>query len=145
MRIYMGRINVYADTNVYIDIFDDRSDKRRYKYDDWADFALEFLRRVKEKQYKLVISDWVFDEIKKVRGTDKELQELLKMFAEDDILIVERTREDETEAAKLSKNYPDALHVVLAKKSNCVYLVTRNIDDFMEFRDIIKITLPRFL
>ena len=59
---------------------------------------------------------------------------------EDAILI------DEVEARKLSKNnYEDALHVILAKKGDAFILTTRNIKHFLEFSDMVEISLPEHL
>ena len=46
-------------------------------------------------------------------------------------------------ARKLDKNnFGDALHVVLAEKSNVDKLITRNIKDFLELTDSLEISLP---
>ncbi|MBD3304392.1 hypothetical protein GF343_04555 [Candidatus Woesearchaeota archaeon] len=59
--------------------------------------------------------------------------------------ILSLFRRFKKKARVLSSNYPDALHVVLAKKANAVYLVTRDIHYFTEFRDVIEISLPQSL
>ena len=87
----------------------------------------------------------MIDEFKKYKD-EKILLEFIKKFEKDSVIIIERTKEDEEEARKLSKtNYPDALHVVLARKENAIYLVTRNVNDFAEFKDLIEITKPELL
>jgi len=131
---------IYCDTCVYRDIFENR----KRKYDDWAEFALNLLHKVREKEYKLVISDWVYEELKK-HDFGENFKELIKTFEEEHLIQVEVTSKDKEDAKALSSNYPDALHVVLAKKANAIYLVTRDLKDFSEFRDIIEIVLPRSL
>ena len=132
---------IYCDTCVYVDLFEGRKDKFR----DLGEFALNVFRQVRDKKYKLVISDWLLHELEKLNHHD-HFKELIKSFEKDHLINVERTPEDETEAKKLSKhNFPDAMHIVLAKKANAIYLVTRNIQDFTEFRDIIEIILPESL
>ncbi len=135
-------MRVYADTNVYVDLFEGR----KQGFEDWGEFALQFFNRVKDKEYVLVISDWLFLEIKKVLGSDVHLVSLLDNFSDEQKIFVETTSVDKATARELSRNnFPDALHVVLAKKANAIYLETRNIKDFAEFRDIIKISLPQSL
>jgi predicted nucleic acid-binding protein len=131
---------IYCDTNIYIDLFEGRTDRFR----DLGEFALSVFRQVRDKKYKLVISDWLLQELTKYNH-DKNFKELLATFEKDHILKIETTKEDKDKARALSKNYPDALHVILAKKANAIYLVTRNLQDFSEFRDIIEITLPESL
>jgi predicted nucleic acid-binding protein len=124
-----------------VDLFEGRKKKFR----DWDEFALNVFRKVREKRYKLIISDWLLDELKK-RNHDQNFNELIKTFEKENIIQVEVTPEDKKEARVLSSsNYPDALHVVLAKRANAIYLVTRNLKDFEEFRDIIEIVLPQSL
>lgn len=135
---------VYCDTNVYVDLFKDR----KQGFQDFAEFALQFFQRVRDGEYILVISDWVYNEIKKpkVMGSDKELQELINSFETHQRIYIEKTHTDIQEAKQLSyNNFDDALHVILAKKANAIYLVTRNIKHFEEFRDIVEITLPERL
>ncbi|MFC1728214.1 type II toxin-antitoxin system VapC family toxin [Nanoarchaeota archaeon] len=132
---------IYCDTCVYRDIFEGR----KGKYRDFDEFALNLLHKVKEKQYKLVISDWVYEELKK-HNFGEDFKRLIKTFEEEHLINVEVTPKDKVEARKLSSsNYPDALHVILAKKANAIYLVTRNLKDFTEFRDVIEIALPESL
>ncbi len=132
---------IYCDTNIYIDLFEGRKDRFR----DLGEFALSVFRKVREKRYKLVVSDWLIDELKKY-DHETNFLELLDSFEKSSTLKVETTKEDKNKARALfSKNYPDALHVILAKKANAIYLVTRNLQDFSEFREIIEITLPESL
>lgn len=132
---------IYCDTCVYRDLFEGRKGR-------WLDFgevALNVFKQVKDKKYNLVISSWVIDEFKKYKN-EKILLDFIKTFEEQSIIRIEKTKEDEDQARKLSKtNYPDALHIILAKKANAIYLVTRNIDDFSEFRHLIEITKPELL
>lgn len=134
-------MKIYCDTCIYRDLFEGRKGK-------WLDFgevALNVFREVKNKKYKLIISDWVIDEFKKYKD-EKILLDFIKTFKEESIIKIERTKDDEKKARELSKdNYPDALHVILAKKADAVYLVTQNIRDFGEFQKLIDITPPELL
>ncbi len=132
---------IYCDTCVYIDLFEGRKDRFR----DLGEFALSLFRKVREKEYKLIISDWLLYEIKKL-SHEKNFNDLLKQFEDEYLIKVERSNEDERKARQLSpSNFPDAMHVILAKKANAIYLVTRNIQDFAEFCKIIEIATPESL
>jgi predicted nucleic acid-binding protein len=56
------------------------------------------------------------------------------------------TLDDNQKAREISKNknthFDDALHVVLAQKAGVKILVTRNIEHFADFQDIIDIKYP---
>lgn len=131
---------IYVDTCVYLDVFEER--KARFR--DLDEFALNTFRQVRDKKYKLVISDWVIEELKK-RSNWEKIKTFLQGFEKDEILRVECSKEDKKEAREMSGNWTDALHVILAIKHDCVYLVTRNINDFYDFKDLIAIILPESL
>jgi len=132
---------IYCDTCVYIDLFEGRKDRFR----DLGEFALSLFRKVKEKEYKLIISDWLLYEIKKLNH-EENFNDFLKQFEDESLIKVERSNEDERKARQLSpSNFPDAMHVILAKKADAIYLVTRNIQDFAEFCKIIEIATPESL
>ena len=132
---------VYCDTCVYVDLFEGRKDRFR----DLGEFALSLFRKIREKEYKLIISDWLLYEIKKLNH-EENFNDLLKQFEDESLIKVERSKEDERKARQLSpSNFPDAMHVILAKKADAIYLVTRNIQDFAEFCKIIEIATPESL
>lgn len=57
-----------------------------------------------------------------------------------------RTPEHEQEARRLSRtNFPDALHVVLARALKADCIITRNLEDFLAFSALIDIRLPERL
>lgn len=130
---------IYVDTNVYLDLFLGRKDR----YLPLDEFALCAFDKIKKGKYALVISDWVIEELIK-HCNEKIINDFLRNF--NGVIQIKRTSEDEDSARKLSPtNYPDALHVILAKKENCFYLVTRNLRDFAEFQEIIEIVTPEYL
>lgn len=132
---------VYCDTCVYVDLFEGRKDRFR----DLGEFALSLFRKIREKEYKLIISDWLLYEIKKLNH-EENFNDFLKQFEDESLIKVERSNEDERKARQLSpSNFPDAMHVILAKKADAIYLVTRNIQDFAEFCKIIEIATPESL
>lgn len=132
---------IYVDTNVYKDLFEGRKDRFR----DLGEFALFTFRQVREGKYQLVVSDWVIEEFK--RYCDEQvINRFLDDFKQEQVIRIVKTQEDEQKAQKLSSNnYSDALHVVLAKKGDCIYLVTQNIKHFAEFSDLIEVVLPESL
>ncbi|MBS1266089.1 MAG: hypothetical protein MAG795_00054 [Candidatus Woesearchaeota archaeon] len=138
---------VYCDTCIYINIVKGEKDKFR----DLSQFALAFFTLVKEGEYILVTSDWVFKEFKKKIGDTSFIKELLDTIDKENKIHITTTKQDQREARKLCKeNYPDALHVILAKKSGAIYLTTRDMDDFAEFKDYldknsVELTYPERL
>lgn len=136
-------LKIYVDTNVYMDLFG--GDSRNSKFKNMADFAVFTFNQVRDGKYQLVVSDWVIDEFKKYCD-EKIINKFLADFQEGQVLKIIRTIEDERKARQLSPhNYPDALHVVLALKGNCLYLITQNIQDFAEFKDFIEVLTPESL
>jgi len=134
-------MKIYCDTCIYRDLFEGR----KGRWIDFGDVALDVFRAVREKKYTLIISDWVIDEFKKYKDVEV-LNEFIDSFKKESIIKIEREKEDKIQAKKLSKtNYDDALHVILAKKANAVYLVTRNIKDFNEFNNLIEVVTPESL
>lgn len=132
---------IYLDTNIYMDYFLIREDRLR----PLSDFAFELLRKTFECEYKIAISDWLLFELEKNNVPVEKINELLKDLKDLNKLVkVERKDEDVTKAERY-KNWKDALHAILAKKSGAVYLVTRNVEDFFDVQDLIEIKLPENL
>ena len=133
-------IRIYVDTNVYLDLFLGRSSK----FQSLADFAVFTFNQVRAGKYQLVVSDWVIEEFRKY-SDEKVINKFLSDFKDGQVVKILRTKEDEQKARKLSRNYTDALHVILALKEGCLYLVTQNTRDFGEFGHLIEVTLPESL
>jgi len=107
-----------------------------------ANFAFELLRKTFECEYKIAISDWVIFELTKNGIPEEKIDELLEDLKKaDKLVIVERNDENVKEAMKYTQ-WKDALHAVLAKKCNSVYLVTRNVNDFP---DLVELKFPENL
>jgi predicted nucleic acid-binding protein len=136
-------MKVYCDTCIYIDALDlnkENNDPIR----PLKDLAWNFFSRVDAGEYILITSDWALEEFKKVIGSDKEIKGLIDGIQNK--IHVTKTQGDINKAKALSqKNFPDALHVILAKKAGALILTTRNIQDFAEFQDLIDISLPESL
>jgi len=132
---------IYVDTNVYMDFFEGR--KSRFK--DLADCALFTFRQVREKKYDLVISDFVIEEFTKYCDK-KVILDFLKGFDGEQVIKVIAEPRDRKEAKRLSSdNFDDALHVILALKGNCVFLITQNTKHLKEFNNLIEICSPESL
>jgi predicted nucleic acid-binding protein len=130
---------VYCDTCVYIDALG--LSKQNDPLRPLDIFAWTFFDAIKRDKLILITSDHVFEEFKRAIGTDKDLHELihdLELDPRQKIHIV-RTQEDEAEARKLGRaNFPDALHVVLAKRAGAIFITTQNIKHFIEFDEYMK-------
>ena len=132
---------IYVDTNVYMDLFEGRKNK----FKDLAECALCTFRQVREKKYDLVISDFVIEEFTKY--CDKKIiLNFLKGFKGEQVIKVISESKDRKKARKLcSDNFDDALHVILALKGKCVFLITQNIKHLGEFNNLIEICSPESL
>lgn len=131
---------IYIDTNIYLNLFQGESGR----WHNFADLAVHLFNRVKNGEYTLVISDWVIQEFSKKRDA-REIQKVIDDIPQSQIIHVKTTSQDKQKAREISSvNYPDALHVVLAMKSNAIYLVTRDAD-YQEFSNLIEIRFPEEL
>jgi predicted nucleic acid-binding protein len=133
---------IYCDTNFYLDYFLDRTDGLR----PLGTFAFNLIKEVVDCKYEIIISDWVLIELEN-NGVPEEnigfiLNDLKKIRK---LKIVVREENDIRDAKKLSKNWPDALHVLLAKRAGAKVLVTRNIKDYADFQHLLEIKLPENL
>lgn len=138
---------VYVDTCVFISYItnemNDFGNQKGQKYFDFFDYFYN-------KTYKLIISTWVIREIKKILSYKNQLEDftfienMIKELKEiNNIEIIYYTKKDINKANELdSKNYPDALHAILALKSNSSILTTENIKDFKNYDLDIEILHP---
>ncbi len=131
---------IYVDTNIYLNLFQGESGR----WHNFADLAAHLFNKVKKGEYTLIISDWVIQEFSKKQDM-QEIQKLIDDIPQKHIIQVKTTFQDKQKAREISTvNYPDALHVVLAMKSNAIYLVTRD-SDYQEFSNLIEIRFPEEL
>jgi predicted nucleic acid-binding protein len=134
----MEMLKVYCDANVYLDLFLNRKDSIR----PLGHFAFEFFSRGWNCLFALVVSDLVVEELEKY-ASKKDIEDILGYFKERNKLIfVKCSDEDIKEAKKLSKNWKDALHAVIASKNKCDYLITRDFKHFSDFQSIVGIKHP---
>lgn len=131
-------MRVYADTNVYLDYCKGRTSKLR----PFDDFAHTFFSRGWECLFHLVISDWIIEELEKF-ALKEDINIVLEYFREKGKLIeITYDGADVEKAKRMSRNWTDSLHVVLAMKAGCDMIATRNIKDFLPFSSKICISHP---
>lgn len=91
----------------------------------------------------------VIDELKFNTFGDK-IKELINDLKElDKLVYAEETEEDDKKAREIRKQRQtplnDTKHAVIAKRAKAIYFVTRNVKDFEELQDLIKVTFPETL
>jgi len=136
---------IYLDSNIYIDYFDGRVDNLR----PLGEFAFNLLKRALGCEFRIIISSLVLDELE--YNTYKEnILSLIKDFEDKDkLLVMEVNEEDIKNSNRVKKerrtSYNDTLHAILANRIKADFLVTRNLKDFEELQDLIKVVLPENL
>ncbi|MBI2139909.1 hypothetical protein HYU14_03220 [Candidatus Woesearchaeota archaeon] len=61
------------------------------------------------------------------------------------LIFVKEARGDREKAKSISPHWQDPLHAILANKGNADYLATRNIGDFSECGELVKVVFPEFI
>src|SRR3989344_7503146 len=131
-------LKVYVDTCVYLNYFNKETDKLR----PLDSFAFDFFSRGWNCHFMLVVSDLVFEELRG-KVSDKDISELLSNFKEKNkLIIVHYDEKDVSKSKRLSKEWKDALHTIIASREKCDFLVTRNIKHFGTFSSMIDISHP---
>lgn len=138
-------MKIYLDTNIYMDYFDGRNDYMR----PLGEFAFQIFQRTLSCEFSIVISSSLLKELHYNQYTDK-IKELFEELEEKNKLIIAQcTSDDVTFAEMLSKKrgspFADTLHAVIAKRMQAEWLITRNVKDYEELQDIIRISLPEML
>ncbi len=133
---------IYLDTNIYLDYWENRSDKMR----PLGDYAFNVLKRALKCEFIIITSNLVFKEL------DGKISNLAieNIFNKLDATNkLERISQHETdivkarEIAKTRNTHPaDVLHAILAKRAGAKYLITRNQADFEELDFIIEAVFP---
>ncbi|MBI2129603.1 PIN domain-containing protein [Candidatus Woesearchaeota archaeon] len=141
----MNNEPIYLDTNIYIDHFESRIDRLR----PLGEFAYNLLRKSMECEYRIIISNLVIDELE-FAGFKEKIRELIQdLMALDKVIAVEVTAEDEEKTRKIRKErnttFNDTKHAVIANRVNVKFFVTRNMEDFVELQDLVKLKYPENL
>ena len=140
----MSRL-IYIDTNVYLDLIENRTDRFR----PLGEIAGQLIQRALDCEFTIIISSVVVDEIK-YNGYYKDFLVLFNDLKDKNkIIYTEETYKDRVYADEL-KNlrrtpFKDTCHTVIAARMKAEVLITRNLKDFQNFLDIIEIISPDFI
>ncbi len=136
---------IYLDTNIYLDYLENRTDKLR----PLGEFAFQLIKRAIECEFKIIISSLIIDELeynnysKQIKNLINDLKELNKL------IYTEETKDDEQKARNLKQKFKTSLndtkHAVIAQRRGAKFLVTRNIKDYGELQNLVKIRFPENL
>jgi len=140
----MGQL-IYIDTNVYMDHFGGRVDKLR----PLGEFAFEVFRRTICCEFTIAVSSLVLEELF-YNSYENPTNELLSgLESKGKIVRVEITQEDVYTARRIVRerrtHFNDTLHAVIAHKVKAECVVTRNVKDFLELKDLVAVLLPEHL
>ena len=106
--------------------------------------ACDLIKEAISCKYHLIISSWTLEELSK-----QILPNQATMFfalAKKKIIDVTYNNEDKENAKQRSNdNYDDALHIIIAEKERADYIITRNIDHFIDIGTSITIIKPERL
>lgn len=126
---------LYIDTNILIYAVED---SKNYYGKDISNSSSKLFWESALCKYHLIISTWTLNELKRIRNSEKFI--MLFKIIKKKVIIQRFTDEDIKQAKEQNPNhFQDELHGILALKSNADYLVTRNIVDFDNFKDKIKV------
>ena len=136
---------IYIDTNVYLDYFDGRTDYLR----PLGEFAYQLLKRTLDCEFRIIISGLILKELF-YNSYEEKIQKLLPDFnSKNKIIEISADAEDVKKTRNLCRerrtSFNDTLHAVLACKVNADFLVTRNLKDFYELQDLVKLKCPENL
>ncbi|PLW80256.1 hypothetical protein C0585_03835 [Candidatus Woesearchaeota archaeon] len=132
---------LYIDTNVIIDMIENRNNLQG---ENLGIHASKLFSDAINCKHHLIFSDWMLYKLKK-HVIPQEIVMLFK-FAESKTEKVSFDSKDQDKAKLLSKDHPDdALHVVLAEKSNAEIITTSNTKHFNQIQTHIPIKKPKQL
>jgi len=132
-------VKIYLDSNVLISLIKEEIGKPvRLMYEN----AKLFFECCKKSKITLTISQLFLDEVKYALPlTEREILNYFDSIHELNYEFVEITKKDVKKSNKFNIHKADALHAAIAINNNCDYLVTWNIRDFKELKEI-KIREP---
>jgi len=136
-------IKYYLDTCIWVDYYENKSDRFR----PLGDWALELLNKILQNKDLILYSDMIVEELKNLYKND-EIEKIFKIIKDENLLIkVNINNLQAKEAATLCKSrsisFGDALHAILARDNGAI-LVTRD-NHFLELTDIADIKKPEEL
>jgi len=132
----------YADTSIWIDLYEDR---KGFNNEKLGDYALDLFYFIIDKNHKLIISDMLIKELG-INYTTAQINGMMKIYGNliEKVKITTKQR-DEAKKLSLERNLPygDALHAIIARDNNLI-LVTRD-NHFKKLTDISKYYKPEEL
>ena len=136
---------IYVDTNVYIDLFENRQDRFR----PLGEIAAQLFQRGLDCEFNIILSPVIISEAQD-NSYEKELQELIfSLRTANKIVDTEFSYNDKKYARELSNlrktPFKDTCHAIIAARMKADFLVTRNIKDFENISDIITIISPDYI
>lgn len=128
-----------------MDYFENRIDKIR----PLGEFAFQLIKRTLQCEFKIILSNLVIDELK-FNGAGSKIKELTDELKKSNKLVyTEESENDDQKARELKQKFKtplnDTKHIILAKRMGADFLVTRNIKDYGELQNLVKIKLPENL
>lgn len=129
---------IYIDANVYLDYFEDRTDGIR----PLGEFAFQVFKRALRCEFEIVISNKIMNEIDNHCRTAARLNALFEELLKKQKLIRINATIEEKNKAKEHEAHNDLLHYLLAERTGCKFIVTRNIQHFSDFPGFVKAVLP---
>ncbi|MCX6804290.1 MAG: PIN domain-containing protein [Candidatus Diapherotrites archaeon] len=129
----------YVDTCIWRDLLEERTSG----FSPLGEYTFQFLKNCRKYSYKIVVSNWVIDELSSDFSFEK-INELLDSFS-DLIQFVSVSRKQMQDVLFLVNKFKyihkaDLLHYVISKDNKCV-LVTRD-KHFEEVADFIVVQKP---
>lgn len=131
-------VRVYVDANIYLDYFEDRADGLR----PLGEFAFQIFKRALECEFEIVVSDWLIQELNKKITSKTKADLLFAELTKNKKLLYVLKSYDDFRKAKVYENFNDAMHAIIAQRTKCKFIVTRNITDFLCFSGLIQPKLP---
>ncbi len=123
----------YLDTSIWIDFYEDR---KGYNGEPIGDFALNLFSIIKAKNYRLIITDLLINELGSIYSS-VEIEKILDSFKEvTEKIEIKESQISEAKEISKKRNLPagDVLHAIIAR-DNSLLLITRD----RHFKDLLDI------
>jgi predicted nucleic acid-binding protein len=141
-------MKIYVDSNLFISYWDREYGRNIENFLEYV--SGEILNRTVSCEFSIIISDLTVKEIKRrMVFSDEELNSSLRIYKDmNKLTVIEGTEAMWSQAKKISNergvHMSDAMHTVFAKEAGAV-LVTWNVKDFVNVKDLITVRHPREL
>ncbi len=133
---------LYIDTNVFINVINNEISIHSNK--NMAEPASRLFFEAISCKHTLIISTWTLNEFYRKKSY-QELEMTLKLCQKKTTIIEHNQTDINAAKIKSPNNWQDALHIILAEKSNAEIIVTRNVSDFIQIGTSIPIKKPEQL